>query len=353
MRPGLQESRPFFVRPDNHMFMPSPKRSISVTPDNLPLVEQILSDASLTPGHLGQAASYIITRPGKRVRARLALNLADSLKISPEHGIILAAAIELLHNASLVLDDVQDCDEMRRGQASVWRAFGRSQAINLGTFLIGQSFALAARLSGVSPFFSAALREATVGQAAEIDFHTATPTLPAYEKMAEAKTGALFALAARAAATLARLPDDLAATAGQSFARLGAAYQVQDDIADALGLKGRARPGLDLREGKATSLVLFHLALSPGDTPALLAFLCNESARTDDQQLDVWLQQLFTSGAVTAAQQHLHRLCDEITSTSATLPAPFATHLAALATGIREPAIFQRCANPGNRRSGL
>jgi geranylgeranyl pyrophosphate synthase len=242
---------------------------------------------------------------------------------------------------------------MRRGQASAWRAFGRSQAINLGTFLIGQSFALAARLPAVSPVFAATLREATAGQAAEVDFHTATPTLPAYEKMAEAKTGALFALPARAAALLARLPEDHATAAGQSFARLGAAYQVQDDLADAFGLKGRARPGLDLREGKANSIVLFHLALRPDDAPALLAFLRNEPARTDDPQLDAWLQQLFTSGAVAAAQEHLHHLCDEITSTSATLPAPFAPHLAALAANIREPAIFQHTANPTTCSGGL
>jgi geranylgeranyl pyrophosphate synthase len=334
--------------------MPSPRRSSKQqTDDRLALVEQLLRDAARTAGNLGQAAAYVLERPGKRVRARLALELAESLQIAPEQGITLAAAVELLHNASLVLDDVQDRDEMRRGQASAWRAFGRSQAINVGTFLIGQSFALAARLPAASPLFAATLREATVGQSAEIDFHNATPTLPAYENMAEAKTGALFALAARGAALLARLPEELALAIGQSYVRLGAAYQVQDDLADAFGLKGRARPGLDLREGKANSIVLFHLALRPDDAPALLAFLRDESARTNDAQLDAWLQQLFASGAVAATQEHLHRLCDEITAASATLPAPCAPHLAALAAGIREPAIFQRTPNPTTCSGGL
>jgi geranylgeranyl diphosphate synthase, type I len=334
--------------------MPSPRRnSVQRSGHKLELVEQLLRDAALADGQLGQAAAYLLERPGKRIRARLALDLGDSLQILPEHAIALAAAIELLHNASLVLDDLQDRDEMRRGQASVWRAFGRSQAINLGTFLIGQSFALAARLPGASRLFASALREATAGQSAETDFHHATPALPAYERMAEAKTGALFALAARTAAVLARLPEDLAGKAGQSFARLGAAYQVQDDLADAFGLKGRDRAGLDLREGKANSLALFHLALRPDDAAALLAFLRDESARTDDAQLDAWLQQLFASGAVAATQEHLHRLCDEITATSSALPAPFAPHLAALAAGIREPAIFQRTANPAACRGGL
>jgi len=248
---------------------------------------------------------------------------------------------------------VQDNDEMRRGRASIWRAFGRSQAINLGTFLIAQSAALAARLSGLSSLFATTLREATAGQSAEIDFHSATPTLPAYEKMAEAKTGALFALAAQSAATLARLPGNLSESIGRSFARLGAAYQIQDDLADAFGLKGRSRAGLDLREGKANSLVLFHLALRPDDGAALLAFLRDSTDRADDAQLEAWLQQLFASGAVAAAQEHLHRLCDEITDASSHLPAPFAPHLAALAAGIREPAIFQRAANPTTCSGGL
>ena len=325
--------------------MPFPRPDKLPHCDNLALVEQLLSDATCTPGRLGQAAKYLLERPGKRVRARLCLNLSTSLHVPPEHGIALAAAVELLHNASLVLDDVQDDDEMRRGRASIWRTFGRSQAINLGTFLIAQSISLAARLPGISVLFAATLREATAGQSAELDFHTATPNLPAYEKMAEAKTGALFALAAQASATLARLPDELAATISNSFGRLGAAYQIQDDLADALGLKGRSRPGLDLREGKANSLVLFHLALRPDAQAALLAFLRDPTLRTDEAQLDGWLQQLFASGAVADTQEHLHRLCDEIASSSAKLPAPFSPHLAALAAGIREPAIFQRTAD--------
>lgn len=333
--------------------MPSLQRNSPAQTDKLALVEQLLTEATRTPGRLGQAASYLLERPGKRVRARLCLGLAESLHVPPEEGIALAAAVELLHNASLVLDDVQDNDEMRRGRASIWRAFGRSQAINLGTFLIAQSTALAARLRGISPLFAATLREATAGQSAEIDFHTATPTLADYEKIAEAKTGALFALAAQSAAILARVPENLSDSIGRSFARLGAAYQIQDDLADAFGLKGRSRAGLDLREGKANGVILLHLALRPADGAGLLAFLRDPAARADTAQLEAWLHQLFASGAVAATQEHLHRLCNEIADAAALLPAPFAPHLAALASGIREPAIFQRTGNPVTCSGGL
>lgn len=335
--------------------MPSPRRSTPVTVghQNLPFVDQLLTSAARTPGQLGQAAAYVLLRPGKRVRARLALELCDSLHILPEQGITLATAVELLHNASLVLDDVQDRDQMRRGQASVWLAFGSGQAINLGTFLIGQSFALASRLPGVGILFASTLSEATIGQSAELEFHNATPSMADYEKMAEAKTGALFALTTRAAATLARLPENLADDVGKAFARLGAAYQVQDDLADAFDLKGRSRAGLDLREGKANSLVLAHLTLRPEDSISLLGFLRDQSARADDIQLAHWLQQLFDSHAVASTQERLHRLCDEITAIASTLPAPFAPHLSSLAAGIREPAIFQRTANPSHSPGGL
>lgn len=334
--------------------MQPPRRTPARTEDKrLALVTALLLEAGRAPGQLGHAAAYVLRRPGKHIRARLTLDLAFSLQVPAEQGIVLAAAVELLHNASLVLDDLQDNDEMRRGQAAAWRAFGPGQAISLGTFLIGQSFSLAAGLPGVGPLFASTLREATIGQSAEIDFHVARPSLDAYEKMAEAKTGALFALPARATAILARLPDDHATRAGQCFGRLGAAYQVQDDLADAFGLKGRARPGLDLREGKANSIVLFHLALRPEDEAPLTAFLRDSASRHDETLREEWLQRLFASGAVAATQEHLHGLCDEIGDTATSLPAPFAPHLAALAAGIREPAIFQRPANSTAGHGGL
>jgi geranylgeranyl pyrophosphate synthase len=310
--------------------------------NELALVEQLLADASCAAGCLGQSARYVLERPGKRIRARLALGLAASLHLPPEHSITLATAVELLHNASLVLDDVQDQDDMRSGQASAWRTFGRGQAINVGTFLIGQAFSLAARLPGVSPLFAAALREATIGQAAEIDFESSTPTLSDYEKMAEAKTGALFALAARAATVLAGLPDEISSSAARSFTRFGAAYQIHDDLADAFNLKGRSRAGLDLREGKTNAILLFHLSLRPNDSTQLHTFLRDKAARDDDEELDVWLGQLFVSGAVAATQHHLLDLCDEMNRSAAKLAAPMAPHLASLSAGICESSILER-----------
>jgi geranylgeranyl pyrophosphate synthase len=321
--------------------VPQPTQITSLSGYDIVHVEQVLNESAKAPGHLGQATKYLLEQPGKRVRAQLCLDLAQRLQLPPQEGITLAATVELLHNASLILDDVQDHDEMRRGRASIWLTFGQNQAINLGTFLIAQAAALAAQLPGLSLLLATALREATAGQSAEIDLHSTPPTLEAYEKIAEAKTGSLFAFAAQSAATLAQLPANLCTTIGKSFSRLGAAYQIQDDLADAFGLKGRSRAGLDLREGKANSIAIYLLKLDPDVAQPFLDFLHDETARMDDKLLDAWLQKLFSSGAVAATQEHLRYLCDEISNTTH-IPTVFTDHLAGIAACIREPAVFQR-----------
>ena len=295
-------------------------------------VVDLLTRSGRASGTLGEAVAYVLERPGKRIRPRLCLSLAHSLALPHNQCVTLAAAVELLHVASLVLDDVQDNDEMRRGRASVWRKFGRTSAINVGTYFIAESLMLAATLPGLSPVFAAALRAATVGQSTEGDFLGKIPTLTAYHAVAVGKTGALFALPAQGAAVLAGCSDGEAESIGRAYSMLGAAYQIQDDLADAFDRKGRARAGLDLREGKANSIVLCHLSLKPSDRTAFLAFQRDRAARASGAQLDAWLDRLFASGAVALAEEHLRQCCGDITIASTSLPAPFAAHLSTLAT---------------------
>ncbi len=323
------------------MSYPYPK-AVSLSVDAIGEVERLIARNTETTGNLGAAARYLLERPGKQVRVRLCLDLAHSLRLPPQDGVILAAAVEMLHSASLVLDDVQDSDDMRRDRPTVWRKFGKIQAINLGAYLIAQSFTLAARLPGASPYFALALSDATTGQSAEMDFQAEIPTLAAYNAMAEKKTGALFSLPAQAAAVLAKLPDHTVSQIGLAFAQLGIAYQLQDDLADALGLKGRARAGLDLREGKANGIVVLHLALKPADLAEFLAFQQDCLARNDDEQLDEWLERLFASGSVAVAQDYLRNLCDDLVTISTTISKPFSAHLSELAMGIANPAVLQR-----------
>jgi len=104
------------------------------------------------PAHddvLAKAARYHFRDTGKMLRARLALSAEKHFESHPEAStyqatLCWAAAIEVLHNASLIHDDISDGDQLRRNRPTVWFKFGRDIALALGDWLIGLSFKLAA-----------------------------------------------------------------------------------------------------------------------------------------------------------------------------------------------------------------
>ncbi|MCC5841166.1 MAG: polyprenyl synthetase family protein [Opitutales bacterium] len=213
---------------------------------------------------MDRPAAYTVKQGGKRVRARLCLRLCRAWQVAEAEAVTLAAAVELLHNTSLVIDDLQDGDLMRLGEASVWRVFGDAQAMNLSLFLLAQAQAVAICIRsggpGLGPLFTSTLRDASVGQSLEIGFRRGSvPDTGTYAEIARLKTGSFFRLCAEGAATLARLPADLVTRTGETFGKLGLLYQMQDDLADTLGLKGREFPGADLAEGKINAVSLLFL----------------------------------------------------------------------------------------------
>src|SRR6056297_2071568 len=95
-------------------------------------------------GKLGEALDHHFAAAGGFGRARLALDASEALGLDRSIAISLAVACELLHNASLVHDDLQDRDELRRGQLAVWARFGEDVAISVGDFLLTRAFEVAA-----------------------------------------------------------------------------------------------------------------------------------------------------------------------------------------------------------------
>ncbi len=93
---------------------------------------------------LATAAQHHFKRTGKQLRGRMALAAGDSFGVPRTTSLPWAAAVEVLHNASLVHDDICDGDMVRRGAPSVWALYGRDTALALGDWLIALSFELAA-----------------------------------------------------------------------------------------------------------------------------------------------------------------------------------------------------------------
>lgn len=265
---------------------------------------------------------------GKRVRARLALAATAALGGDRAAAAPWAAACELLHNATLIHDDIQDGDTVRRGQPTTWVRHGVHQAINAGDLLLMLPFVALASLpvSGEHrAALSRSLAEAAVrtvrGQVEDIDLlpgehlHRA-----AWVRAARGKTGGLFSLPVEGAALVAGHDAEAAARMAAPFAELGVLFQLQDDVVDLYGDKGRGRPGADLREGKVSSLVVAHLERAPSDRPWLLALLQAPREATPDSSVELAIRRFRKSGALDAVLAEIAQIREQVLSDPA-LPA--------------------------------
>jgi len=269
---------------------------------------------------VGRIASEQLGNGGKRIRARVALEAADALGVEANDAIAWAAAVELLHNATLVHDDVQDGDLFRRGRRTAWASHGVPQAINAGDLMLilpaaaidEMSARAEIRLSLTTALFRRAA--ATVrGQGADLRLRTAVDecddVVSAYLSCIEGKTGELFALPIEGALLLAGYSRVDAIRLCVPFFRLGVLFQMQDDVLDLFGDKGRDARGGDIREGKISALVVEHLRLRPGDRDFLLSVLDTPRGDTSQAQVDEVIQRFDHSGAKDAVLARIENLC--------------------------------------------
>jgi geranylgeranyl pyrophosphate synthase len=188
------------------------------------------------------AAAYHLCASGQRVRAKLALQSARALGLSVADAVTIAATVELLHNASLVHDDIQDCEDVRRGQKSVWVGFGLNTAICTGDLLLSAAYsalckmensrALAAMISLVHERTATAIDGQCADLRANLEIESDIKAAVArYEQIAIAKSGALLCLpielALLAAEQVCFLPD-----ARQAVEAFAISYQIVDDLND-------------------------------------------------------------------------------------------------------------------------
>jgi geranylgeranyl diphosphate synthase type I len=257
---------------------------------------------------------------GKRLRPIFCLLGCDAVGGNVEMAIPAAAALELLHNFSLVHDDIEDGDEQRRHRATLWKVWGVPQAINAGDGLFALSFAAIQRLEerGLSAEATlAALRvftqmcvELTEGQHLDMLFEARDDvTVPEYLRMIQGKTGALVGASVAIGAIVG------GAEAAQSealwhFGRaVGLAFQVQDDILGIWGdpaETGKAAGNDVLRRKK--SLPMLYTLNDAGVGQRFAALL-----RADDfgpARLDDALALLDEAGARAYAEAQVQRLHD-------------------------------------------
>ncbi len=234
----------------------------------LDLVEERLTAvAAEYPGELGDACRATLTAGGKRVRPLLTLLCARRGEPADERVLRGAAAVELLHMATLVHDDVLDRAELRRGRPTVAHRYGPSIAVSAGNFLLARAFSelVGAGVPAAVDLLSATavgLSEGEVLQRAEA--YDVSIGVEAYVRRCERKTADLFSAACALGALLSGAGE--AASAVGEYGRLiGIAFQVFDDILDCSGDEEATgkRPGTDVRDGTITLPLLYALEARP------------------------------------------------------------------------------------------
>ena len=186
-------------------------------------------------GVIAQAARHHLGSGGGRVRALLALQSADALKLSFDTSRAISAACELLHNASLVHDDLQDGDTVRRGEPAVWKKFGANTAICLGDLMLSAAYAAIAsapvgRLPEMIAHMHRRVSDVIGGQHADLE--SDCTTIAEYNEIARMKSGPLLGLPVELCLIAADRPAHVSAAMAASDA-IAIAYQTTDDISDA------------------------------------------------------------------------------------------------------------------------
>lgn len=239
-------------------------------------VEARLSDvARRAPEPLSEPAMEALTSGGKRLRPMLLLLSAGMGAPERERMMEAAVAIEVLHTATLIHDDIVDRAETRRGVPTAVARYGREVAVATGDYLFAETFRA---LAGIGdPRLVRSFAEASEGLASgELTQYRANGIVvdvDAYLDHIKLKTAGLFKVACVAGGTLGRLSIrqvDALANYGQA---LGIAFQMSDDIMDLVGKPGLMGKGIgaDLVEGTVTLPVIF--ALQDGDEEAIRAVL--------------------------------------------------------------------------------
>jgi geranylgeranyl pyrophosphate synthase len=237
------------------------------------LIEQVAEDEAPRGSSLVQMCRYHMNTGGKRLRALLPLAVAEAFGQDPGALVPFGAACELLHNATLVHDDLQDRDRVRRGEETVWVRFGEPRAINLGDAMLYWTLLLATRLECTCQkrerISKRILRETLrVVDGQEREFllkDIAQPSMDDYFQMVEGKTSGLFSLPVAGAAAFCGAPDDVIDELEVAAGHLGVLFQIQDDVLDLYADKGREHRGTDICEGKISALVVHFLAHAPDD----------------------------------------------------------------------------------------
>ncbi|NIZ19046.1 polyprenyl synthetase family protein [Entomospira culicis] len=260
----------------------------------------------------------LLTRGGKRWRALSTVLLGLTYGLSLETLLDLAVLVEIPHNASLIVDDIEDKSSVRRGESAVHLIYGEDNAINSANF--GYFLPLVALdKMELNPkdklacyqVWHLAMRRVHMGQALDITWHNSDliPNQNEYETMAKLKTSALAVMGIDLVATVGNLSADTRLTLRDIWFNIGLGFQILDDVFNLDGgIAGKERAD-DLVEGKKSLPIIFYTEQFPMKKVELYSLLL-QSKYDKEIALEV-ADLLLASGVVDQARDYGSKLLKE------------------------------------------
>ena len=233
--------------------------------------ENLKSDVEL----VGEVSRYTIASGGKRIRPLILIFAAKSSGFEPVGLYELAAAIELIHTATLLHDDVVDESGSRRGKPAANVSFGNAAAVLVGDFLYSRAFQLMVKVgrSDVFPIMADVTNSISEGEILQLSqVGNMDITEESYFEIIDAKTSRLFQAASQLGAVISERIDNEVKGFLDYGRHLGAAFQIMDDLLDYVGQKTEIGKNLgdDLFEGKLTLPIIHCLRNATQDERHLI-----------------------------------------------------------------------------------
>lgn len=249
------------------------------------VISESLSSKEILVEDIG---SYLFASGGKRIRPILTLLVSKVCGYKGAQHIFLAAAVELIHAATLLHDDVVDESSSRRSKPTANFKWGNKASILVGDFLFSQSFKLMVQSESMPALkslahASAVIAEGEVMQLARL-YESQILSLDVYEQIARCKTAALFAASTHVGAIIADQSDDIAHAAKGYGDIIGLMFQIKDDMLDYFAdpaITGK-NIGDDLAQGSITlPIILAHIQANEDDKKALEQYFFYSTNRSE------------------------------------------------------------------------
>ena len=270
---------------------------------------------------LAKAAVHHFKKPGKLLRSKMAISGAEILNVDHAAALRWAAAVEVLHNASLVHDDICDGDKQRRGQQAVWTKFGCNVALTLGEWLIALAFELASEAAEISntprllKILAQHMSRTTAGEALEFE-RDGSLNWNTYLTIAADKTAPLLTAPLQGIAVMAG-DHKAEQTISAYFRDLGKAYQISNDISNFHGSDGAKLIAGDLAR-RAPNAVTLSFADNLNDEDKTSFKNWYQSGDTKD--LSKWCQRIIDSAAIKIASNRMFSTLDRAARKASLLP---------------------------------